>query len=862
MYSALVICVSPNRLSEGVSPRRSLLSSATNCTKKTSRKTKEEIQQLDKHQTEDMMQIEEEERTDEAGEESMQHEQQSSQLMATLVEDLAMSESDDGGNEVAATDVHPVVTAELATTGMQLPCSDAQQQLLIRSKPSCARCIIFNPAATAKRRKRNVIKLFCNKGNNIEDLGILEIVVPRKKQPPLKSLQRCLNRLEKSNEKVQSTKADMEPANCSHIPQVVPSSSSKLVVEENTSLLCTPAKGRPEISFDDIIEVVESGKVIKTEDPAECNHVPLHHPIPSSSDEQVGERNVMARNVPAESTTEINANNFVEGVESAKVKTEEVDIKLDECSYIPQHHLVSSNSDEHVAQVNAPAEDTTELSTDNIIEEALRITMMDFSADQQSTDDLNNTKSSVQLTSPAVCRVPPRARRKRNLSPDPVKKKSCVVDLRSVKKPSTSESDSNPFIRSGKINLSRLKTSRPSNNDESLKEIIRQKNLTVSLVKLTTAELPAKRHWPSTKSPSVLQLAAESVGRNEENFTFNLDKVVSKAAKQFSFTVASTKTTNKGPQAPRTETVFERLGEQVNPFIADSPINRPKTPPIDIPVTPSTEDPMSPIKPRTPCSLPQSDLQEEDILEIHPLEDFVDEVSTEVLLPSNFAVSKKAAPSKECKLPVQTPIVTTTGVQRTVRITPIQRSAVPAQQAALSQQVPAANTLMPAASKQRLAPVHDSIPGQHWKVKIPPPTRQFDKQPPQPYKHEQVSQWVNNTRSNPPPPPPGYLTPSEGSGAAIFSFPSNSSPVPTPATTPPHCLEEEFDSISVHQNGNDRKSTPSLPWPPRREPLASNGFMPLSFSEPPKGLCFKYWKTSSCPQMRTCKFLHVRNPEV
>jgi len=73
MYSALVICVSPNRLSEGVSPRRSLLSSTTICTKKTSRKTKEEIQQLDKHQTEDMMQIEEEERTDEAGEESMQH---------------------------------------------------------------------------------------------------------------------------------------------------------------------------------------------------------------------------------------------------------------------------------------------------------------------------------------------------------------------------------------------------------------------------------------------------------------------------------------------------------------------------------------------------------------------------------------------------------------------------------------------------------------------------------------------------------------------------------------------------------------------------------------------------------------------
>jgi len=815
------------------------------------------MQQLDKHQTEDMIQMEEEERTDEAGEESMQHEQQSSQLMATLVEDLAMSESDDGGNKAGTTDV---VTADLATTGMQLSCSDTQQQLLIRSKPSCARCIIFNPAATAKRRKRNVIKLFCNKGNNIEDLGTLEIVVPRKK-PLLKSLQRCLNRLEKSNEKVQSTKAGMEPANRSHVPQVVLSSSSKLVAEENTSLLCTPGKDRPEISFDDVIEVVESVKVIKTEDPVECSHVPHHHPIPSSSDEQLGERNVMARNVPAESTTEINANNSIEGVESAKVKTEEVDIKLAECNYIPQHHLISSNSDEHVAQVNAPAEDTTELSTDNIIEEALRITMMDFSADQQSTDDLNNIKSPVQLTSPAVCRVPPRARRKRNLSPEPVKKKSCVVDLRSVKKPSTSKSDSNPFIRSGKINLSKLKTSRPNNNDESLKEIIRQKNLTVSLVKLNTAELPAKCHWPSTKSPSVHQLAAKSVGRNEENFTFNLDKVVSKAAKQFSFTVAPTKTTNKGQQASRMETVFERLGEQANPFIADSPINRPKTPPIDIPVAPPTEDPMSPIKPRTPSSLPRSDVQEEDILEIHPLEDFVDEVSTEVLLPNNFAVSKKAAPSTECKLPVQTPIVTTTGVQRTVRITPVQRT-VPAQQAALSQQVPAANNSMPAASKQRLAPIHDSILAQHWKVKIPPPTQQFDKQPPQPYKHEQVSQWVNNTRSNPPPPPPGYLTPSEGSGAAIFSFPSNSSPVPTPATTPPHCLEEEFDSISVQQNGNDRKPAPSLPWPPRREPLAPNGFMPLSFSEPPKGLCFKYWKTSSCPQMRNCKFLHVRNPEV
>jgi len=67
-----------------------------------------------------------------------------------------------------------------------------------------------------------------------------------------------------------------------------------------------------------------------------------------------------------ESATQINANNFIEGVKSAKVNTEEVDIKLAECSYIPQQNLVLSKAAEHVAQVNAPAEDTAITSNSNI----------------------------------------------------------------------------------------------------------------------------------------------------------------------------------------------------------------------------------------------------------------------------------------------------------------------------------------------------------------------------------------------------------------------------------------------------------------------------------------------------------------
>ncbi|XP_065892568.1 uncharacterized protein [Dysidea avara] len=826
------------KLCDGVSPRRSLLSvrqKGTDGAKRTTRRRKE-VQQMEKHQVEDTVQIKEEQRTDETGEEIMQQEQQGSQLMATLVEDLAMSDSDDGGNETVTTEV----------VGMQVPDSKTQQQFLILPKPSCARCIIFNSAASTKRRQRHVIQLLLSKRNDITDHMIPEIVIPTKKQT--KSLQKYLLRLEKNDRKapaVVRAKVDMEPAECSHIPQphVIP---SKHISEESMSILNTSAEGIPEFSAGSILEVAESSKIIKTEVvPAECSHVPHHHP---SSGEQVAEGNVTA---PAEDTAEINADSITKVVESAKVKTEEVDMESAECSHIPQHHVISSNSGEH--PMNVPVEDTTETSTDNIIEEALRVTMMDFSADQ-NTDNLNNTKSSVQVTSPAVCRVPPRTRRRRNVSPEPVKKKSCVVDLRSIKKPSASENDRNLFIRIGKINLSKLKTSKLSENDESLREIVRQKNLSISLVKLTTAELPANCHWPSTK-PSAYQLSSNSVGRNEDNFTFNLDKVVSNAAKQFSFSVAPTETADKGSQVTRKETVFERLGELVNPFIANLPIKGPKTPPVDLTITPPTEDPTSPIKPRTPSSLPRSDIQEEDILEIHPMEDFIDEVTSDVLVPCKPVVSKIPAPNMPT---VQTPTVQTTAVQRTVRITPVQRATIPTQQMALSQQPPAVHCSMRAVSKQRSAPVRDSTPAQQWMDTMPPPMQQFDKPVPQPYKHEQVCQWVHNTWSNPPPPPPGYLTPSEGSGAVIFSFPSNSSPIPTPATTPPHGLEEDFDSISVQQNGisNDRKPAP---WPPRRDSHTPNGFK--SYSEPPKGLCFKYWKTGSCSQKRGCKFLHVRNPE-
>lgn len=68
-------------------------------------------------------------------------------------------------------------------------------------------------------------------------------------------------------------------------------------------------------------------------------------------------------------------------------------------------------------------------------------------------------------------------------------------------------------------------------------------------------------------------------------------------------------------------------------------------------------------------------------------------------------------------------------------------------------------------------------------------------------------------------------------------------------------MEETFDSMGgIIKNGdcvagNARKEQSGIKLIPPH-------------SEPPKGLCFKYWKTGSCAGKRRCKFLHVRDPEV
>ena len=137
-----------------------------------------------------------------------------------------------------------------------------------------------------------------------------------------------------------------------------------------------------------------------------------------------------------------------------------------------------------------------------------------------------------------------------------------------------------------------------------------------------------------------------------------------------------------------------------------------------------------------------------------------------------------------------------------------------------------------------------------------------DRIPSDPSKHVQICQWVNHNWTNPPLPPPGYHTSSDGSGPALFSFPS--SPVTTPATTPPN-LDEDFDSLSVQLNvpkevnaameDARRLISDGNSWN-RRESVNSNG---ITWGGAPKGLCFKYWNSGMC-HIKSCKFHHVRNP--
>ena len=68
-------------------------------------------------------------------------------------------------------------------------------------------------------------------------------------------------------------------------------------------------------------------------------------------------------------------------------------------------------------------------------------------------------------------------------------------------------------------------------------------------------------------------------------------------------------------------------------------------------------------------------------------------------------------------------------------------------------------------------------------------------------------------------------------------------------------MEEEFDSVG--------KSLSTVSWSSGKEQHTRRLVQLVApHCEPPKGLCYKYWKTGSCAVKQRCKFLHVRNPKV
>ena len=398
----------------------------------------------------------------------------------------------------------------------------------------------------------------------------------------------------------------------------------------------------------------------------------------------------------------------------------------------------------------------------------------------------------------------PHAKRKNKETSQAVKR-SCVVDLRSIKTTPSVDNASNKIIRTGKkINLGKLKDQSITANDLSLKRIIEQKNMSLDLVKLSSDQLPAKRLWPSPKSQSSsTAILSSSLATNRSNFTFNLEKVVSRAAEDFSFT---TTPTGDVTSKRNSQSVFERLGDQKSPFKdLQSSTNESKSSADKGPTTPPA------VEPKTPSDPPQN---EEDFLELYTMDDFFDEM-TDVHPPTK--TTRKQPPQQ----------------QHTTTVSYVTAA-------------PVAMVIRPSVQK----------------------CVQFvDKLPPQPFKHHQITQWVNNNRNNPPPPPPGYHTSSEGSVPGVFSFPS-SPIIPTPATTPPN-FDEDFDSMSVQLNvpkasnsamEDARKLISDGNSWNRRESFTSNG---MTWGGAPKGMCYRYWNTGTCiHRMANCKFIHVRNPDV
>ena len=207
-------------------------------------------------------------------------------------------------------------------------------------------------------------------------------------------------------------------------------------------------------------------------------------------------------------------------------------------------------------------------------------------------------------------------------------KKSCVVDLRSIK--ATSADDQNKLIRTDKVSLSILKNQLVTDKDVSLKKIIQQKSMSLNLVKLSSDQLPVRKLWPSPKSQSTPITLPMPKGKNN-GFTFNLDKVVSRAAEEFSFTALTAKpigdcdTVNKNGLS-----VFQRLGGQPSPF-------------------------KEPVTPETSPNAPQED---EDFLELYTVDNFFDEMDDNV--PTKPITKKQMLPTQPQVMTTNT--VTTTAV--------------------------------------------------------------------------------------------------------------------------------------------------------------------------------------------------------
>ena len=808
--------------------------------------------------------------------ESESAKQQEQQVLRTLSEDLALSDTDDevdpmatdsqdqnfemvscqqhSGMESDGGEQHEVHSQSqvqrLEVSGSEPHASGVhehdQREKETFHKPHCARCLKYNCATTAERRRRNLLTLWMVPEKRYTSYAPL-VVEQRDNRTSIAYLTkshcdsmfrngyRMVIKIEPETECPVKQEAKTEPHEDSHVPHHLLSTKEQPERERSRS---PDVRNVMTSSDGDIIAeamqaalngqcLVEDGSHdIKPHDVRSHDEVCLggSHDTRSHDEGCLGGNNIVGQADTSMNVKSHDADNV--GSHDPDIRSHDSDIGSHDEGHLGKDSVVvqqtgtgmdiksrdTDNAGSHDIE-SRDVDKVSHLGGNNVVEQTETgmdiksrdadnagsheigshdIGSQDIGSQNIGLHDQDNFKSSQQcpVTTTTVTSITssPNGKRKRRKSPhnSQAMKKSCVVDLRSVKATPSTEDRDNKLIRTSKINLSTLKNQSITENDLSLKRIIQQKNVALNLVKLPADQLPARRLWPSPKSQSTPITAAMPRGRNG-GFTFNLDKVVSRAAEEFSFTALAAKpagdeddTVNRnGPS------VFQRLGEQQSPF----------------------KMPTTPVEPETPSDPPQND---EDFLELHTVDNFLDEM-TDVNMPVKTPKKQPLPPLSRQQTTVVTNAATATKplVQKCVQFD---------------------NRISPHASK-----------------------------------HLQICQWVNHTRTNPPPPPPGYHTSSDESGPALFSFPS--SPVATPATTPPN-LDEDFDSLSVQLNvpkeanaalEDARKLISDGNSWNRRESLNSNG---LLRGGAPKGMCFKYWNSGTCVHIKTCKFHHVRNPAV